>query len=64
MRNFFMWIGVFVSLIFIMGLTQKTEHTMLVLETISVVIWSVVGVVMAMRGFYRIVTKRRGPKGF
>ena len=63
-KNFFMWVGVFVSLLFIEGLTPKTEHTMLVLETVSLVVWSLAGVLMAIRGAYRIVTKPRGPKGF
>ncbi len=64
MKNFFMWIGVFFSLVFIAGLTPKTEHTMLVLETIAAVIWCFGGFVMAVRGLYRIISKAPRRNGF
>ena len=64
MKNFLMWVGIFVSLIFIMGLTPKAEHGMLVLETIAVSVWCVAGVLMAIRGIYRFTTKPRGPRGY
>jgi hypothetical protein len=63
-KNFFMWIGVLVSLMFITGLTPKAEHTMLVLETVALVVWCGVGAVMALRGLYRIVTDAKSKRGF
>jgi hypothetical protein len=54
--NFFLWLGILVSLIFIEGLTPNSIHSMLVWETVALVFWCFVGVVLAIRGMYRIVT--------
>ena len=56
MKNFFMWMGVFICLIFIAGLVPNSAHMMLVLVTIAVVLWCAMGVVMAIRGLYRFMT--------
>lgn len=63
-KNFFVWLGVCFCLIMILGLTPKTEHAMGILGVIAFVVWCIVGFVWALRGFYRIITKPKGPKGF
>lgn len=63
-KNFFMWLGVLVALLFIHALTAKTTQPLYTLEVLAFGVWCVVGFFMAIRGIYRFVTKPRGPKGF
>jgi hypothetical protein len=54
MKNALIWIVICVFIIFLTGLTPRTEKFWLIVETCAVLFWSLVGLFMFARGLYRL----------